>query len=364
MNYPYHIRENHIVEQLRESYPAEYKLNLRFGDCRIEVAVSEKAIADGLKAYFKPFEDVSGKADILITVHETSAEKLNFFDEFDFHIKEPDPGKSKIKEEYVDFPQYRIVRKRLTGMVFIFGRDIHLAVGPCLGNLNQVVNFVNNRYIEWKLCRCCLLGHAAGVIWKGKGLALAGFSGAGKSTLALHLMNRGAVFVSNDRLMIEKNGTGLLMHGVAKLPRINPGTALNNPNLISIVPPEDKARFSGLSGEELWQLEHKYDVPIDECFGSERFVLSAEMRGLVILNWQRGKGGIIVREINPSERQDLLPAFMKSVGLFFSPDEECDMPEPTIKNYAEYLSLSRVMEISGNTDFEAATDACISFLGE
>lgn len=357
MNYP-----NHVVKQLRESFPAEHMLHLRFGDCRIEVAANEKTVAEGLKAYFTPFTEVPGKADIQISVHETSAEKLNFFDEAEFSVKAPDPGKSKIKEEYADFAPYRIVKKRLTGMVFVFGRDIHLAVGPCLSNLNQVVNFINNRYIEWKLCRGCLLGHAAGVIFKGKGLALAGFSGAGKSTLALHLMNRGAVFVSNDRLMIEKNGTGLLMHGVAKLPRINPGTALNNPNLVGIVPPEDKARFSGLSGDELWQLEHKYDVPLDSCFGPERFVLSAQMQGLVILNWQRGEGDIIAREIYPSERQDLLPAFMKSVGLFFLPDEECLMPEPTVKNYADYLSLCRVMEISGHTDFEKAADACISFL--
>jgi HprK-related kinase B len=364
MNYPYRISENHILKQLRENCPAEYRINLRFGDCRIEVAVSEKAIDQGLKAYFKPFADVPGKADIRISVHETSPEQLKFFDELDFQIKEPDPGKSKIKEEYADVEQYRIVRKRLTGMVFVFGRDIHVVAGPCLCNLNQVVNFINNRYIEWKLCRGCLLGHAAGVMFKGKGLALAGFSGAGKSTLALHLMNRGAVFVSNDRLMIEKNGKGLLMHGVAKLPRINPGTALNNPNLTDIVPTEDKARFSGLSGEELWQLEHKYDVPVDECFGAERFVLSAQMQGLVILNWQRGEGEILVREVDPSERQDLLPAFMKSVGLFFSPDEKCAMPEPTIKNYADYLSLCSVMEITGMTDFEAAADACVSFLGK
>lgn len=43
--------------------------------------------------------------------------------------EEPDPGKSKVKEEYADFPDGRLVRKRLTGMVFVFGEGDHLAMG-------------------------------------------------------------------------------------------------------------------------------------------------------------------------------------------------------------------------------------------
>ena len=68
-------------------------------------------------------------------------------------MKTPDPGKTKIKEEYVDLDDGRIVRKRLTGMLFVFGGGQNVAVGPCGANLNQVINFINNRYIEWLLCR-------------------------------------------------------------------------------------------------------------------------------------------------------------------------------------------------------------------
>ena len=64
---------------------------------------------------------------------------------------------------------------------------------------------------------------------------MAGFSGAGKSTLALHVMSLGATFVSNDRVMVAEtpaNDSGApMMYGVAKHPRINPGTAMNNPDL-------------------------------------------------------------------------------------------------------------------------------------
>ncbi len=70
--------------------------------------------------------------------------------------KEPDPGKPRVKEEYLDFPDGRLVRKRLTGLVFAFNQTEHYALGPCLANLNQVVNFINSRLIQHALARGAL----------------------------------------------------------------------------------------------------------------------------------------------------------------------------------------------------------------
>ena len=64
-------------------------------------------------------------------------------------LKDPKPGKSKIKEEYGDLEGNRLVCKRLTGMVFVFGGETNLALGPCLVNSNLVVNFINNSRIQW-----------------------------------------------------------------------------------------------------------------------------------------------------------------------------------------------------------------------
>ena len=77
----------------------------------------------------------------------------------------------------------------------------------------------------------------------GAGLVIAGFAGAGKSTLALEIMGHGTDFISNDRVMVSRQGQTLTMAGVAKMPRINPGTVLNNPNLASVMNAEDRARF-------------------------------------------------------------------------------------------------------------------------
>jgi HprK-related kinase B len=191
-------------------------------------------------------------------------------------------------------------------------------------------------------------------------LALAGFSGAGKSTLALHLMNEGAIFVSNDRLMIEQSKNGLVMHGVAKMPRINPGTALNNPFLRKIMSIEEQTRFERLGEDELWNLEHKYDALIDECYGPNRFVLRNAMEGLVLLNWQRNGQPCRIRRIDLAERRDLLPAFIKNVGLFYLPSKKCYMPAPIADNYIAFLSRCQVLEISGGVDFAQATKVCLN----
>ncbi|MHB8988710.1 MAG: HprK-related kinase B [Desulfobulbia bacterium] len=348
-----------MVQRLRMEFPAALQLVLAFDDCKIGVRTNSPELTDALREYFSDFLSDLPSWDMLITAHEAKPPELPHA----FTAKEPDPGKNKIKEEFVDFVDGRVVRKRLTGMVFVFGGEDSLAIGPCLANANQVINFINNRFISWKLRQGCLLGHAAGIGLHGCGLALAGFSGMGKSTLALHLMSRGTNFISNDRVLLREDPAGLFMYGVAKLPRINPGTALNNPDLAGVIPPQDRKRFVGLAPEALWSLEHKYDVFLDHCFGPGRFTLAASMAGLVILNWQRSQAPTVAREVDIRQRRDLLPAFMKSAGLFFLPEhgEEIDHSEEA---YLERLVKTRVYEISGGIDFDRACDACLGILAE
>jgi HprK-related kinase B len=347
-----------LAYAVKTACPATRELFLDLGGCRIRVSSSTDGLHRALADYFKEFVAEPGEPRIAVSAHECPDVECAL----PFNVKEPDPGKSKIKEEWADLPDGRVVRKRLTGMHFLFGQGENVAVGPCLENANQVINFVNNRFIEWKLNRGGFLGHAAGVRWGERGISLAGFSGAGKSTLALHLMSRGTTFISNDRVMVEADGDGLTMYGVAKQPRINPGTALNNPDLSRIVEPDLREKFLSMPREELWQLEHKYDALIDECYGPGRFELRCPMNALVILNWKRGEAPMRAALADPRERTDLLPAFMKSTGLFYLPDDPARQDDPGVEAYARLLAGADLIEISGGVDFDRASDVCLHYM--
>lgn len=353
-----------LVQSIRSQYPAEHALRLQLGDVSIEFRTDCAPLCETLRHYFGEFiaTNAAGAATLLVTAHETGDAGLPVVLPGEFQTKDPDPGKNRIKEKWMDLPDGRVVRKRLTGMHFLFGPAGNVAVGPCLANDNQVINFINNRFLEYKLNRGCLLGHAAGIMHAGRGLALAGFSGMGKSTLALHLMSKGTTFVSNDRVLLSTQTDGMpVMYGIPKQPRINPGTALNNPDLAGIIAEADRERFLALPTTELWNLEHKYDAIIEECYGSGRFVLQAPMYGLVILNWTRNGDPLTVRRVDLYERRDLLPAFMKSTGLFYRPDV-ATYEDPSDTVYAEALSRTTILEMSGGVDFDAAAEACLAFL--
>ena len=333
-------------------------LFLQFGRCLLELKTNSSELIDKLRGYYKEFVIETGKPDIVVYAIQ---EKVHYLG-LNFEPKLPDKGKKKIKEEFTDLTDGRIVRKRFTGMYFFFGKEMNLALGDAVANDNQVINFLNNRYIEWLLKKEYLLGHCSAVTAHGRGLAMAGFSGMGKSTLSLHMMNLGASFVSNDRLLVKKNSEGYLMEGVAKLPRINPGTILNNPSLKCVMPAEEKKRYEHLSTQELWGVEAKYDVFIDECFGKNRYTLSAPMNAAVILNWKHNNLETTYEVTSFRENPELLEPFMKPVGLFFSEEEGENIIEKSVDDYLAEIGDCPVLSVKGGVNFEQTAEKCMAFM--
>ncbi len=363
-----HLTRAALAADVRGWYPATHELALRINDVYVRVATNAPELHHKLSRYFGGFltpdvpeHGVPAGADVIrVTAHEAPRRDWGL----PFTVKRPDAGKRTVKEEYLDLPDGRMVHKRLTGMLFAFGGGDNVAVGPCIANDNQVVNFINNRYLELMLNRGCLLGHAAAVSHAGRGLAVAGFSGMGKSTLSLRLMSRGATFVSNDRVLVERGGGGAAPRclGIPKQPRINPGTILANPDLAPVLTQEERVTLSALPPDDLWHLERKYDAIISDCFGPGRFVPQAPLDALVILNWRRNGEPLRVRMDSADHRPDLLPAFMKSTGVFYLPGPGGWKNDPGLAEYARALAGVPIIELSGGVDFDGAADACMRFL--
>lgn len=338
-------------------FPVRRSLHLMIPGCRVRIDCSDQYLLNFLFDYFKEFvADPEGPENspwMVINVHETPEP-----------VKPPvrlEPtagaGRTTIKYAKADLSDGRVVQRLASRLVFVFGGKINLAAGPCLANTGEVIHFINSRYMERMLCQARLLVHAAGVLLPdGRGLALAGPAGSGKSTLALHLMNLpGTAFVSNDRLMIKKEPAGLSMTGIARHPRVNPGTVLGNPSLKAVMDPDEAARYQDMSSEALWQVENKFEVFIHRSFGPGRFRLDGPLHTLVVLNWRRSPEPVRIEEVSILERPDLLPTFMKQTNLFFHPTEDtCPRIKNDAADYLDLLSDCQVFEITGGIDFPAA----------
>jgi HprK-related kinase B len=349
---------NELLGPVLEAAPITSHLDVTFDDVTVTVSSNSKALTQKLAAYYRDFIGGGGATVIPVTAIEAGPPEFDL----PYTTKEPEPGKTKLKEAFVDLPDGRVVRKLLTGLVFLFGNGDNYAIGPCIDNDNQIVNFINNRFIELRLKRGALLFHAAGIAEYGAGLVISGFAGAGKSTLSLEIMRHGTDFVSNDRVMVSRDDHGLTMTGVAKMPRVNPGTVLNNPSLVSVMDEKDRAHFAALPQSQLWDLEHKYDAYIDQCFGPGHFKLSCPMAGLVVLRWKRDASPMTHTRVVLRQRRDLMPAFMKDVGLFYEFEDPSEASFSSQEAYLDLLGDLPVLEIDGGVDFHQAALVCLDFL--
>jgi HprK-related kinase B len=356
-------RVDALVAALVAAHPPALAVELRFAATGVVVRTNSAALVAELSAYWREFLAPAGDDAVVVTALETAPPR------FATALVEPplERGKKRIKERYLDLPDGRIVHKVRTGMVFAFGDGRHLGFGPCEANANQIVNFVNNRLISLRLLEGDALCHASGVALGDVGLAMAGFAGAGKSTLSLHLMDHEPRlrFVSNDRVLVAREAAGVRMRGIPKHPRINPGTALANPRLSHIVAAADATRFRAMPPDELWELEHKYDALIDECFGPSRFIPAAGLSGFVVLAWSRHNPDPTSLEVVAvHEHPELLEAIMKPAGLFHLPEGRSGgaplPPDPA--HYRRVLADVPILAFTGRVDFDFARDACLAHL--
>ena len=274
-----------------------------------------------------------------------------------------EPGKTGRKDAYVDLPDGRVVQKIRTGMIFLQSDEHQIAAGPCLEYDNQVINFINTQYMNWLQRKGALICHASGLVIDGHGLGMAGFSGGGKSTLMLQILEHaGTGYLTNDRLFLKSNSSGILALGIPKLPRINPGTIINNSTLRSMLSETRQEQLRALPKAQLWELEEKYDVDVEAVYGKGKIAPTAPLKAFLILNWQRDSAQpCTFSKVTLGERRELLSALMKSPGPFYQFSDGTflrdDMPLDKLP-YLDALQDIDIWEACGSVNFEAATQHC------
>lgn len=350
-----------VRQEVRRSTAGRPPLVLEFAEMSVHVHSNAPDLLRRLNDYFAPFLVEQGSVPDREAVHIHAMQCAPPPLDVSFREWPREPGKKRRKEEIAEVEGARVVRKVRTDMQFVCGGDEHLAFGPCLENVNQIINYVGTRFITRYLHRGWQLCHAAGVANGQDGVAIAGLSGGGKSTLALHLMRRDLDYISNDRLLIHQKGSEARMVGVPKLPRINPGTALHNPSLTDVLTSERADALRCLSADELWDLEEKYDVDIERAFGAGRIRECAALRAVVVLNWERGaEAPPELRRVDLQQRRDLLGAMLKAAGPFYEPAGAGPANGLSVDAAAMLQHLRDVpaFEMVGRVDFVGAIEHC------
>ncbi len=339
-------------------------LCLQLLDHRLAIRSNSAQLVQRLQAYFAHIRVPSceqARAEVIAIERDIVRDLPEFVD------WKREPGKSGRKDAIHDFAGARLVQKVRTGMLFLQSRQALVAAGPCVEYDNQVINFINSQFLNGLQNDGYQLCHASALSRKGHGLAIAGLSGGGKSTLMLNLMeDRSTVYVTNDRLLVRRQEQAVHAVGIPKLPRINPGTIVNNPRLFSLIDESSREKLLQLDKRDLWKLEQKYDVDINALYGSNRIQHETTLQKFLVLNWQHDTDRQLqVVPVDLSMRPDLLSAIMKPSGPFYIDAQgrfNMDDAMPDAAIFLTALADVQVYEASGRVDFERVGAVCLNEL--
>jgi HprK-related kinase B len=347
-----------LEQQLLASQPlVEEVVELDMGYCSCRLVSNSNELLALLASYFSEIVRPVDKPTYTLTLLESEPVDIAV----DFTDWQREPGKTGRKDSYVDIEQGRLIRKVRTGMVFLQSQTSLIAIGPCLANDNQVINFICSQMMTWLQQRDWLICHAACVVRNNKALAIAGFSGGGKSSLMLNMLEQSDTkFLTNDRLFINAEAGKVNAAGVPKMPRINPGTIVHNPRLHDLIDAPQRQQLLALPKDELWQLEDKYDADIHRFYGEGRSQYQAPFHALLILNWSRdSQQETAIRQVDISQRLELLAAVMKSPGPFYQDQQGFfidDNYQANPEKYIQALVDVIVFEATGKVDFDCLAD--------
>jgi HprK-related kinase B len=322
-------------------------LELRIADVPMRVLTNDLWIHAQLARYYAPYVALTpARAPRVVSLIQGRAPAQGEFRD----LVRAD-GR-RIKESVRDAGGGRLILKRASRVLMGLLPDRAFAVGDLRANLNQGINLVNAVYAKAILRRGYVLLHASAVSWQGGAVVLAGPPGAGKSTAALHCVEAGFRFLSNDRVLAKALPEGVEVLGYPKQPRVNPGTLLGHPRLSALLPAPVRAELEAMPADDLWHLERKSDVDLDALYGAGTVDLRARMRALVLLRWGRGGGPLRIRLLEVSEVLAALPLYYKDLGAFdLDREAGAGMAADAERRYRALLRRATLVEVGGDPDF-------------
>jgi len=333
-----------------------YELSLTFQGLGFTISADDKEILDYLKAYYSGLSDdsVSKSSKCLFLINQ----QPDFSSDDWRPIERTKASPLGLKESYTDTPEGRWIQKVRTGMAMFQSLNDTLVIGNLNQNRSQVVNFINNQFLNHYQHQGYLLGHAAAFDIDGNTTAIAASSGGGKSTLMLRALEANpARFLSNDRILFKPENGEIKVVGLAKHPRVNPGTLINSERLMHLLPATERTRFAAMPASELWNIEQKYDVLIPQCYGEDKVRLSGILKILILLDWSPNSSAPTkLSPVDIEQEPEALEGLSKNPGPFFQ-DTDGYFPGSVTRScehYAANLKGVQVFRLTGKADFDSA----------
>ncbi len=287
----------------------------RFADVVVEVRANDERVLRELDEYYQAFlcTDCHAKADhVVYALHLPDAKTQERMR--DFRRSE---GGGRIKEEFCDLFEGRLVRKKRT-LVEIFFDGRHNLI---FGNLNedsfkQLVRFINVVYSRHYLTRKgYMLWNAGAVSRSGKAVAFAARPGMDKDAVVAAFLSGGYDFVSHDRLMVKtRDEAQPHLLGYPSQPIFSAASLLVSPRLRSLLGlrPENLA---SMTNEDLQ--EKRYEVDVASLYGPNRFRLQADLCCMYLLQWSLTSSSPMgIHEVGSDLVLQEVPFYYKDLGVF------------------------------------------------
>ncbi len=332
-----------------------HQTQFQFAQLQVRVHATELSLIEDLMEYYKSYlpvtQPITSSMDLYVMEQAAAGDELNW-------LEVPrEVGKQGRKEGYLDVPGGRWIKKFKTGMSFLQRPDQLVALGPCSVNLAQIINFINNQFLNHFLRQDFTLGHASAFSVQGQVTAIAAGAGGGKSTLMLRCLEKDTRdFLTNDRILFKKVGNSTETIGLAKLPRVNPGTLLYSERLRHILPESRQQALSSMPTSELWSLEEKYDVQIEDDYGPNRVQLTGQLVNLIMLDWSLDSPEETrLERVDLSQEPDVIEGLRKRPGPFYQDNQgvfaDLNVIDST-EHYVDQLANVTVYRLAGKIDFD------------
>lgn len=270
-------------------------------------------------------------------------------------------------DEFVEIPGGRVVRDPHSGLTYLLGPDLVLAVGPCSQQLPRIVDLIHAAVMERLVVRGGLACRAAGVLMGDAGLVIAGPPRSGKTSLALQLVQHGARWLGLERVLLLGAAPWMRVLGLPDYVGLAPGSLSSISALAPLLSHERRAQLARLAPSDLWALHEPLSFApqaLRAQTGLQPAAASAEpvLRGIVSLAWQPARfGPSHVERTTLADRPELVSWLAKRAGPLCRASGTPQRAQLTdLSAYRERLGDVVVWELRGAVDFDLARELCSS----